>query len=352
MDDTSYLNDIITTDRTVNTDDFVININSLQGEIQSEDPSEGLNENQNVNLNDNRTNDHSETVVSYGSNTGTRTRDENKITPNAVYYYLVVLMLVVVTTLDLGVVSTAIFTVKTLITNPEGTPKDDPQSEMSLDESAVVIFSSLLLARCFFWGEFLIKAYKVRKDVIHLNNIVIDDRYTRVFHKYPSLIFAIYNIILILSGNYFVATYTKSLRDGCGDTGLDPKLCPIIKLVTMMAYVNLSIIAVWFTVMGYNTVKQKLKKDDVAPHKVLITDLIAVTNDDTSSLTDTCPVCLDVPEPEHTAQTHKGVVTLSCSHSYHKVCINRWLSKEKTCPSCRTVVVTNDIRDLYMRLTG
>ncbi|VBB18154.1 hypothetical protein YASMINEVIRUS_617 [Yasminevirus sp. GU-2018] len=344
MDDTNYLNNTITTDRTVNTGYFVINISSLQGEIQSED----LNENNSDNLTDGQ----SWTAVSNGSNTGIRTGDESKITLNAVYYYLVVLMLVVIITLDLGVASTAIFTVKTLITNPEGVPRDDLQSEMSLDESAVVIFSSLLLARCFFWGAFLIKAYKVRKDVIHLNDFVIDDRYTRVFHKCPSLIFAIYNIILILSGNYFVATYTKSLRDECGDTGLDPELCPIIKLVTIMAYVNLSIIAVWFTVMGYNTVKQKLKKDDVTPHGVLITDLIAVTKDDTSSLTDTCPVCLDVPEPEHTAQTHKGVVTLSCSHSYHKVCINRWLSKEKTCPSCRTVVVTNDIRDLYIRLTG
>ena len=46
-------------------------------------------------------------------------------------------------------------------------------------------------------------------------------------------------------------------------------------------------------------------------------------------INETCPICLDFFK--------EGLYkrTLNCSHTFHKKCIDRWISKEHSCPICR-----------------
>ena len=42
-----------------------------------------------------------------------------------------------------------------------------------------------------------------------------------------------------------------------------------------------------------------------------------------------CAICLEVSSEEATK-------ALTCSHSFHKKCVDIWLSQRNTCPLCRT----------------
>ncbi|WP_410493858.1 RING-H2 finger protein [Endozoicomonas sp. 8E] len=53
--------------------------------------------------------------------------------------------------------------------------------------------------------------------------------------------------------------------------------------------------------------------------------------------TDNCPVCLE------TFAGKKVMVLKQCKHMFHKDCLEPWLSKNSTCPSCRTFLVTRDL---------
>ena len=52
-------------------------------------------------------------------------------------------------------------------------------------------------------------------------------------------------------------------------------------------------------------------------------------DDDLIKHKSSCPVCLD----DYTVGEYKRC--LSCSHSYHKKCIDKWIKKCNTCPECR-----------------
>tara|TARA_B100001063_G_scaffold211705_1_gene210196 strand:+ start:435 stop:869 length:435 start_codon:yes stop_codon:yes gene_type:complete len=41
----------------------------------------------------------------------------------------------------------------------------------------------------------------------------------------------------------------------------------------------------------------------------------------------TCCICLD--------ESEENIKTLLCGHKYHKECIEKWFTKEETCPLCR-----------------
>lgn len=65
-------------------------------------------------------------------------------------------------------------------------------------------------------------------------------------------------------------------------------------------------------------------------------------------MTEQCVICLENMEG------NENILTLECSHTYHKECINDWLDRAQTCPMCRQKVEPeNTIRDLainrYMR---
>ena len=51
-----------------------------------------------------------------------------------------------------------------------------------------------------------------------------------------------------------------------------------------------------------------------------------------------CPICLEIFEE---LEDDSLLCTLKCGHSYHKKCVNEWLSKDSTCPSCRTIILNN-----------
>jgi hypothetical protein len=42
-----------------------------------------------------------------------------------------------------------------------------------------------------------------------------------------------------------------------------------------------------------------------------------------------CPICLDQYEADERMRT------LPCAHSYHMLCIDKWLASRNTCPICR-----------------
>ncbi|KAI5192181.1 hypothetical protein NECID01_1836 [Nematocida sp. AWRm77] len=69
-----------------------------------------------------------------------------------------------------------------------------------------------------------------------------------------------------------------------------------------------------------------------------------------------CSICYDsfAQEPEDdstdTASNPGSLVLLPCTHVFHKVCFNIWVSKNKTCPYCRTPVTTEyDRRRIYIK---
>ena len=52
----------------------------------------------------------------------------------------------------------------------------------------------------------------------------------------------------------------------------------------------------------------------------------------------TCVICLNPMISAH---------YLSCGHYFHKKCINRWIKKNNTCPTCREVVIDVDLLKSY-----
>jgi len=60
-------------------------------------------------------------------------------------------------------------------------------------------------------------------------------------------------------------------------------------------------------------------------------------------MTDKCVICLD----NINLKDDVNILTLECSHTYHKECIDKWLNRAQTCPICREKVEPeNTIRDL------
>ena len=47
-----------------------------------------------------------------------------------------------------------------------------------------------------------------------------------------------------------------------------------------------------------------------------------------------CNICLSQMETSETLRA------LPCAHAFHAACINRWLSRAHTCPTCRATVPT------------
>lgn len=72
-----------------------------------------------------------------------------------------------------------------------------------------------------------------------------------------------------------------------------------------------------------NQIKQQIKS--IKYKKVTSTDPL---------LTETCSICLDNYKEKECYRN------LSCSHTFHKKCIDRWFSKDHSeCPMCRTQII-------------
>ncbi|WP_422473466.1 RING-H2 finger protein [Endozoicomonas sp. ALB032] len=52
---------------------------------------------------------------------------------------------------------------------------------------------------------------------------------------------------------------------------------------------------------------------------------------------DNCPVCLE------TFAGREVMVLKQCKHMFHKDCLEPWLSKNSTCPSCRISLVSREV---------
>ena len=76
----------------------------------------------------------------------------------------------------------------------------------------------------------------------------------------------------------------------------------------------------------YICTKQKIKdyynyyqKKETLKEKLIIYD-------------DICSICLENLK-------NKKCVILSCEHIYHKICIQKWLKKNDSCPNCRINII-------------
>ena len=58
--------------------------------------------------------------------------------------------------------------------------------------------------------------------------------------------------------------------------------------------------------------------------------LMHVVESESDSESDICPICHNT--------LSGGQETLRCAHSFHTMCIHRWLRCANTCPVCRTKV--------------
>jgi len=75
----------------------------------------------------------------------------------------------------------------------------------------------------------------------------------------------------------------------------------------------------------------------------------------------TCPICYDeipydeipydeIPYdeiPYDEIPYDEITITTPCNHTYHKICIDKWLQTSSTCPCCRQVIVIKSLFD-YM----
>lgn len=51
-----------------------------------------------------------------------------------------------------------------------------------------------------------------------------------------------------------------------------------------------------------------------------------------------CPICLEIFGE---LDDDLLLCTLKCGHSYHKKCVDDWLSKDNSCPNCRIKILHN-----------
>jgi hypothetical protein len=51
-----------------------------------------------------------------------------------------------------------------------------------------------------------------------------------------------------------------------------------------------------------------------------------------------CPICLEIFGE---LDDDLLLCTLKCGHSYHKKCVDDWLSKDNSCPNCRIKILLN-----------
>lgn len=58
----------------------------------------------------------------------------------------------------------------------------------------------------------------------------------------------------------------------------------------------------------------------------------SISNFDRTTYGDECPICLEIFGE---LDDDKLFCTLKCGHSYHRKCINDWLFKDNSCPTCR-----------------
>jgi len=76
----------------------------------------------------------------------------------------------------------------------------------------------------------------------------------------------------------------------------------------------------------------------VAPSQVEINDASQILHNHQISAEFICPIC-----QEHTSNTEGNAEwrRLACSHTFHQICIDRWLTEHTQCPMCRA-----DVRDM------
>ena len=64
----------------------------------------------------------------------------------------------------------------------------------------------------------------------------------------------------------------------------------------------------------------------------------SILNFDKRKYGEECPICLDFFGE---LDDDVYLCTLKCGHSYHRKCINDWLSKDGSCPTCRIIIINN-----------
>lgn len=84
------------------------------------------------------------------------------------------------------------------------------------------------------------------------------------------------------------------------------------------------IIIILFLSIGSQCVKCKKEKN--YNNKELNQNLKEQLN---SGIIKECSICLS------NIDLNNKFITLSCNHSYHDECLNKWFEKSKTCPICR-----------------
>lgn len=269
---------------------------------------------------------------------------------NSVYYYLVMLTLFAFLVADISIATICIDTIRNFVLESASDSRTIFIGELTQIEFEIVFFSTLLILRCVYWVVFLIKGFSVRKSVISFNNIIFDNRYKMIINKYHLILVAFSTTISILFTLISVIQNTLSLGEECTGTSIERNMCIVANLVVITIYVNIGIILILITYCVCNFIKKKIVKNKPSNHRVLVSDLIKDTEANTNQLTDVCPVCLDTSEPEYASRRHTGVVTLPCSHKFHKICINKWFESVNTCPTCRVVIVSDEVRQLYLQL--
>lgn len=279
----------------------------------------------------------SEPAKNNGDQSDTIKRNTNTI--NRVYYYSIVVYLITMFLLNIFVIG---FATVTLIIESSTSEIDTD------DEYTIVLNCALLVIMCITFEVFLMNAYKVRNDVVHLERTIIDDRYKRIFMNNSVALFGIYLATLLFCGTHFIKTYTYLLGEGCVDQDLD--LCQSLILFTCISYLNAFITVSWVLIAITKGLKNSLFEKRP---QVYVTDLLVVSNrtgNPPNIHFENCAVCLSESEPENiTNDSLKGIIKLECGHMYHRYCINEWFNIETTCPNCRTVIIKPDIITLYER---
>jgi len=74
--------------------------------------------------------------------------------------------------------------------------------------------------------------------------------------------------------------------------------------------------------------------DDYSKQRVLHKFTSTVNTDTIDNLLNECSICIEQ------FQVNEKILTLPCSHIYHKSCLQKWLINNQNCPLCREDIIS------------
>lgn len=188
----------------------------------------------------------------------------------------------------------------------------------------------------------MLNAYVVylnyKRDLLVVNHPVSRQFYASLLslNKWPTSLLKFSKLVTLGLGIYFCSIFLT----GCGPYRNGGFVCGILRLISvqellvpvMMLLYYTCILIQLCTVLGMHRARHQTRNQLVYQ---LIENLTVTTVGEPNNTNDTtCVIC-----QSDTIQGEEWKV-LPCGHGFHPVCIDQWLTRNNTCPTCRRALPT------------